>query len=226
MARDAPVIVSIPTAVAEGAPAVLPATSAHGRVLEQLTSARTEVRAHNGIAIPLPDTSGWDEVDFLLVPSVVSVQYGDASDFHAILGAFVVHVANPSEAGACDRSFVAWAGDWLDAFDVHYERERDWVASWTHPDASREGETAAEVARIPILGADILGEVATLVVRGTFECAYAVYPAWKNACLAVGVAIPNRDAAPQARALRDRFVREILPEVRVNASTPPPEERH
>jgi hypothetical protein len=75
-------------------------------------------------------------------------------------------------------------------------------------------------------GGDVLGQVATVVAHGTYECAYAAYPAWKDTCLVIGVAIPSRDDDARARALRDRFARELLPNVKVSASAPPLEERH
>jgi hypothetical protein len=196
-------------------------------VLERLAHAPTDMRSRNGISIPLPDADAWHDVNFLLVPSVVSIQYGEPSDFHAILGAFVVDVRNADEPGACDRAFVPWAGIWLDAFDAVYDLERAWAGTWRRNIWSREGDEAVGWEYAAIQGATIFGKVATVLMRETFACAYAVYPAWKTKCLAVGVAVPNRDdAAPQADALRVRFVSELLPNVRVDVSTPPAEERH
>lgn len=202
-------------------------TSEHGKVLDRLATAPIGMRSRNGISIPLPDADAWHDVEFLLVPSVVSVQYGEPSEFHAILGAFVVNVPDADEPGACDRAFVPWAGVWLDAFDTVYDRERNWAGTWKRNVWSRDREEPVGTELVGIQGAYIFGKVATVLMHATFACAYAVYPAWKKTCLAVGVAVPNRDdAAPQARALRDRFVGEVMPSVRVDVSTPPAEERH
>jgi hypothetical protein len=206
-------------------PALSRTMSPHATIVDRLTNAKTSFRPHEGIAIPLPDASGWDSVDLWLVPSVMSVQYGDASDFHAILAAFLVSVPDADEPGACDRAFLPWAGRWLDAFDAEARREKGWTGEWSRSVFSPAGQYVGE-ERVPIQGAAIFGRVATLLLHGTFSSAYAVYPAWKATCLAVGLAIPNRDhAEPQARALRDRFLREILPNVRVFLRTPPEEAR-
>ena len=49
--------------------------------------------------------------------------------------------------------------------------------------------------------------------------AYAIYPAWNEACLAVGFGVPEGTATEDARALRDRLVRDALPalSVKLNA---------
>jgi hypothetical protein len=160
------------------------------------------------------------------IAAVLSVQYGDASDFHAILGAFLVNVPNANDAGACDRAFLPWANRWLDSFDAEASREKAWAGSWTRSVWSRSGDVVRN-ERDAIQGAYIFGWVATIVAHGTYASAYVVYPAWEGTCLAVGLAVPNRDdATPQARALRDRFLNEILPNVRVSTSAPPSAENH
>ena len=49
------------------------------------------------------------------------------------------------------------------------------------------------------------------------------YPAWKGACLVVGVAVPSRDDEARAREVRDRFVRDVLPKVEVLTDNEPKE---
>jgi hypothetical protein len=192
-------------------------------ILDRLITGPTSPHTHNGIEIPLPDSDHWDDVDFILVPSVLSIQFGEEDDFHGILGGFLVHVPNNGQPGACARSFEKWAGDWLDAFDTNYEKGRKWSSSgWMRP--AWPGEKVEQPSFME--GGDVLGKVATAVAHGTYECAYAAYPAWKDTCLVLGVAIPSRDEDTRARALRDRFARELFPNVKVTTSTPPSEERH
>ncbi len=50
--------------------------------------------------------------------------------------------------------------------------------------------------------------------------AYATYPAWPGACLVMGVAVPSRDELERAKAVRDRFVAEVLPTVKVSKDEP------
>jgi hypothetical protein len=225
-AQPAPTV-NVPIGAAtSAAPVVTPTLSAHAKILDRLLHAPTSMRIGRGIALPLPDESAWREVDFWLVPSVMSVQYGDASDFHAILGAFLVKVQNANEPGACERSFLAYATKWLGAFDSEATPEKSWAGWWMRPVWSPKRIILRE-ERVPIQGAYIFGRVMTLVAHGTYSSAYAVYPAWETTCLAIGLAVPNRDdATPQARALRDRFLKEMLEHVRVFAYAPPSEEEH
>ena len=75
-------------------------------------------------------------------------------------------------------------------------------------------------------GGDVLGKVATVIAHGTYQCAYAAYPAWRDTCLVIGLAIPSRTEDARARALRDRFANELLPNLHVSASMAPNEVRH
>lgn len=202
-----------------------PEPSTHTLALDKLIGSETTMRSGNGINIPLPDADGWDDVNFILVPSVVSIQYGKEDDFRAILGGFLVRVPNASTPGACARDFEVWAAEWLDAFDVDYKKGRTWAGPWTRPLWPGE-RTDKPIPPGVMEGGDVLGKVATLIARGTYHCAYMAYPAWKDTCLVIGVGIPSRGEDARARALRDRFAREVLPNVTVSASTPPTEVRH
>jgi hypothetical protein len=186
--------------------AAIPSPSEHAIALDKLVYGEASTREWDAIQLTLPDAYGWDNVNFILVPSVISIQYGNEDDFHAILGAFVMHVPHSDKPGACARVFEDWAQEWLDAFDTNYTKGRSWSAPW--------GATTME-------GGDVLGKVATIVARGTYQCAYAVYPAWKDDCLVLGLAVPNRGEEAKAKALRDRFARELFPSVKVTAPTPP-----
>jgi hypothetical protein len=54
-------------------------------------------------------------------------------------------------------------------------------------------------------------------MRETYAGAWATYPAWKGACLVVGIAVPAHEEEQRARDVRDRFLREVLPKVEVLA---------
>ena len=97
------------------------------------------------------------------------------------------------------------------------------VALWSGTPAGRpsHGGAAPQVVDIDALWA----KTATLAARDAYAGAYAVYPAWgKTACLVLGVAIPARDDDARARAVRDRFAKEVLPRVEV-LTTEEPKER-
>jgi hypothetical protein len=200
------------------APPVL-VESEHALALDKLLTGELSAIAPNDIEIPLPDAEHWDNVNFVLVPSVVSMQYGLEDDFHAILGGFIVKVHDNRTPGECTAKFETWASEWLDAFDVDYTKGKAWSWQW-----SRQG--LADEPPVTIEGADVLGKVATLIARGTYECAFAAYPAWKDTCLIVALGVPSKGERTRAKALRDRFTREVFPNVHVSSSSPPPEVRH
>ncbi len=60
-------------------------------------------------------------------------------------------------------------------------------------------------------------------MREQYAVAYATYPAWKGACLVMGIAIPARDELARAKAVRDRFVAEVLPTLVTTAKEEPKE---
>ena len=56
-----------------------------------------------------------------------------------------------------------------------------------------------------------------------YAVAYALYPAWKGACLVLGIAVPARGEIERAKALRDRFTKEVLPALQVTSPSEPPD---
>ena len=80
-----------------------------------------------------------------------------------------------------------------------------------------KGEPAPPVApkKIAIVDVDPLyAKTATVLSRESYAAAWASYPAWDKACLVVGVAVPARDDEARAREVRDRFVKDVLPQRR------------
>ena len=78
--------------------------------------------------------------------------------------------------------------------------------------------------RIAIVDVDPLyAKTATILSRESYAAAWAAYPAWDKACLIVGVAVPARDDEARAREVRDRFVKDVLPNVMVTTPVEPKE---
>jgi hypothetical protein len=158
----------------------------------------------DSVRVQLPDGERWTRVKFWGVKSLVGYRYG--KDHHAIVGGFVVHVDDETAPGACGAAFERWAQPWVDAFEVAIERDPPRASPWD----GKIVDIASLVAR-----------VATLGVRDEYAAAYATYPAWKGACLVLGVAVPARSELERARAVSDRFASEILPKVQVTAASEP-----
>ena len=182
--------------------------ASHSAALEQLKGAAFAVRhdRQESIGIPLPDGQRWTRVSFWGLPSLVGFRYGKGH--HAIVAAYVTHVADPRAPGACTKSFEEWASPVAESFDIDVRYEAPQGFLW------RDVPTSAQV---------VWAKTATLADRDGYAGVYATYPAWTGACLIVGVVVPSREDPVRAREVRDRFAREVLPKVEVRSAREPPE---
>jgi hypothetical protein len=196
---------------------------AHSAAMEELKIAPLSLRndKQNSIRVLLPDALHWTRVKFWGAPSLVGFRYG--KDHHAMVAAFVTHVdppadASPLPAGTCLKSFEGWAMPWVEAFDVDVQHDAPRAVMWGGP---RGAGAEPQIVDID----SVFAKVATLAYRDGYAGAYAAYPAWRGACLIVGVAVPAREDEARAREVRDRFAKEILPHVQV-LGTEEPKERY
>ena len=180
----------------------------HAAALEQLLVGPLSWRIdrQGSVRIDLPDADHWTPVKFWGVESLVGYRYG--KDHHAIVGGFVVHVDDETAPGACGAAFEHWAQPWIDAFEVAIARDPPRATPWS-----------GKIVDIDSL----VARVATLGVRDEYAAAYATYPAWKGACLVLGIAVPGRSELERAKAVCNRFADEILPTVQVMAASEPKE---
>jgi hypothetical protein len=143
-------------------------------------------------------------VRFLGIPSLVGFRYG--KDHHAVAGAFMMSVGSEQEPGACGKAFETYAQPWVDSFEVAVVHDAPKAIPW----------------RGMIVDIDsVVATTATLGVHDQYAGAYAAYPAWKEACLVFGVAVPARGDLERAKTVRDRFVRDVFPALQIVASEPP-----
>jgi hypothetical protein len=182
--------------------------AAHAAALEQLKVSPLGARVdrQESLRVSLPDAGSWMRVKFWGMKSLVGFRYG--KDHHAIVGGFVVHVDDENAPGACSKAFEQWAQPYIDAFEVVIDHEPPRAVPWN-----------GKIVDIDAL----VATTATLGVRDQYAVAYATYPAWKGACLVLGIAIPARDEIDRAKAVRDRFATEALPNVQVTAKEEPKE---
>ena len=178
----------------------------HSAALEQLIVAPLllTVDKQRSFHLLVPDARHWTRVKFFGLPSLLGLRYG--KDHHAVVGATVQHVDPGAPLAACSKAFEAWGAPLLDAFDVDVARD----APETFPWRDGQAEIHASYAR-----------TASVLAHDGFAVAYGVFPAWKGACLIVGIAVPARDDETRARAARDRFAKEVLPHVVVVAKEEP-----
>jgi hypothetical protein len=154
----------------------------------------------------LPDWAHWTRVKFWGVKSLVGFRYG--KDHHAIVGGVVVHVQDENAPGACSAAFEGIAQPLVDSFEVVLEHDPPRAIAWDGKIVDIDGLVAA---------------TATLGVRESYAVAYGTFPAWKSACLVLGIAIPARGELDRAKAVRDRFVDDVLPKLHVVARDEPTE---
>ena len=196
----------------------------HSAALEQLRTAPLAPKTdkQNSILVPLPDGPNWTRVRFLTVPGLVGFRYGKSH--HAILAGFITHVDDNTVEGACNKSFETWAMPWVEAFEVDLKHDAPAAFPWGIPAAKRAPGAPVEAKKIAIVDVDSLyAKTATVLSRENYAAAWTAYPAWSKACLIVGVAIPARDDEARAREVRDRFVKDVFPQVTVTAVAEPKE---
>ena len=131
-----------------------------------------------------------------------------------MVGVYVTHVDDNTAPGACAKSFEKWAMPLIEAYDVDIKHEAPTAFAW-HRTPDTTDVIAVE---------SLFASAATLIEQSEQAVAYAAYPAWKGACLVVGVGVPARDGdVTRAKAVRDRFAKEVLPFVQITSETEPPE---
>jgi hypothetical protein len=181
---------------------------AHAAALEQLKAGALGARVdrQNSVRLELPDADHWTRVKFWGVKSLVGFRYG--KDHHAVVAGMVVHVDDETAPGACGTAFERWAQPWVDSFEVAIEHEPPKALSWNGKIADLDS---------------LVATTATLGDRDQYAVVYGAYPAWKGACLIMGVAVPARDELERAKAVRNRFATEVLPTVQVLTAEEPKE---
>jgi hypothetical protein len=172
-------------------------------LLEAPWAARIDRR--KTVSLPLPDGAAWTHVKYYGVTTLAGYRYGD--DHHVALAIFSY---TPPKGGAtvdgCAKRLWDWGEDRAKLYDVEISDPR--VEEITWPPG---GNTKAKIFVVDARRRSILG-------TKRYAAAYAIYPAWPEACLSVGFAVPEKDAPDDARALRDRLVRDALPALTVKAN--------
>lgn len=179
-------------------------SSEHDQALSRLVVApwATRLDKRRTIAFPLPDGDQWTHVKFFGVTTLAGWRYGD--DHHAVAAAFTFAPGGESTVATVDRcaaKFIAWGQTYAKAFDLAVSEPRVEVVPW--PAAT--GDVPGTDVKIFVLDAERRSVLGT----ARYPSAFAVYPAWVDACLVIGVSVPEDDAK-DAYKLRDRLVRDAL----------------
>ncbi len=176
----------------------------HAAALEQLHSAKLgwRVDRQNSVRIDLPDGEHWTRVKFWGVKTLVGFRYG--KEHHAVVAGLVLK-AEDGDPASCSKQLEQWAQPYIESFEVRLEHDPLATVPWNGKSVDIDA---------------LVASTATLGAREQYVVGYGIYPAWPGACLALGVAVPSRDEPERAKAVRDRFVAEVLPTVKVSKDEP------
>jgi hypothetical protein len=183
-----------------------PDDAEHAEAVARLATApwTTRLDKRRTISFPLPDGDRWTHVKFWGVTTLAGWRYGD--DHHAVSAAFTFEsTKSKATVDSCARRFLAWGARYAKAFDLEISKPRVDAAAWLGS-ASGDAGQGNEV-RIYVLDAERRSVFGARVYRSAF----AVYPAWSDACLVVGVSVPEDEAGENAAVVRDKIVRDAFP---------------
>jgi hypothetical protein len=174
--------------------------SAHPEAVAHLLEAPWAARVdrRRTVSLPLPDGAAWTHVKYWGLTTLAGYRYG--ADHHVALAVFTYKLQTPTvTVDACADRLAQWGGARAKKYDVDVGEPRIDEIEWPSGSGKKAKIFVLDARRRSLLGTK------------HYAAAYAIYPAWTEACLAVGFAIPETDAETDARALRDRLVRDALP---------------
>jgi len=174
-------------------------------LLDAPWSARIDRR--RTVSLPLPDGAAWTHVKYWGVTTLAGYRYGD--EHHVALAIFSFSPpkdAKKATVEGCAKRLHDWGTEKANTYDVEISDPRIEEIAWPADSTTKAKIFVVDAQRRSILGTK------------RYAAAYAVYPAWSEACLAVGFAVPEGSAREDARALRDRMVRDALPALAVKAN--------
>lgn len=202
VAVNAPDGLAAPRAKVPGAGPKSPHPEAVAHLLEAPWAARVDRR--RTVSLPLPDGAAWTHVKYWGVTTLAGYRYGD--EHHVALAVFS-YAPPPGGAtvDACAQRLASWGEARAKKYDIDVGEPRVERIPWPPGSSDHAKVFVLDARRRSILGTK------------RYAAAYAVYPAWREACLAVGFAVPEGGATEDARALRDRLVRDALPGLTVRA---------
>jgi hypothetical protein len=160
----------------------------------------------NQLAVPLPDHRNYKRVRYWAIDHFVGFNYGE--DHHVLNVVLVQDVAEGVELDSqnCLRRAEKWAQPQLKSFEVKMGLRQTVRSQWQ--------EHAIWVRTVD-------GYVDFGLKRRRFSAAYTAYPAYPDACLVFGMAVPWGEHPDLAKQVRDRWVAEAVGRIRPLTETRP-----
>src|SRR5687767_1348564 len=152
----------------------------HAAALERLLASPWGARSDKGdqLLAPMPDWENWKRVRYWGFDHIAGFRYGKA--YHAVSVARVQEIpaGTPATSEACLRAIEAWVRPQLQGFEVKLGPIESKLTRWN--------DKALEIHTVD-------GWVSWGVDNADFSAAWTAYPAYPNACLVFGLAVPWRD---------------------------------
>jgi len=207
---SAPMRPPSPTSVTRrepGGDAPDPQRAALERLLKEPWGARGD--KDEQLLAPIPDWEHWKRLRYWGFDNLVGFRYGNEYRAMTVAHVQVMPEGTPVKSETCMRAFEDWARPQIAGFDVKLQPFRVKIARWRDQ---------------PLVIQSVDGWVSWGIGSADFSAAWTAYPAYPDACLIYGVAVPWRDQGELAKKVRDRFVEEGL--VNFQALTPEKPYRH
>jgi hypothetical protein len=156
--------------------------------------------------VPMVDWKNYERVRYWAIDHFVGFKYG--TDYHVLNVVLIQDVPADTkmDSETCLRRADKWGYPQLKAFEVKLSPVHVSESQW-------QGKT--------VLVESVDGYVDFGLTRHEFSAAYAAYPAYPDACLIFGLAVPWRKHAELAQQVRDRWIKEGVPQLRLLTKTKP-----
>jgi hypothetical protein len=171
-----------------------PPDSAHALALRAMLSGEFKKREDRDgqLRVDFPDAGNWKRVRFSLIDHFVGFRYGKSPDAIAVVLLEQMEKGERIDGRACMRKTEEHARPVLSAFDVQ-------LSDLTNSSLQWQGE------RVLVRSAS--GVLDYGFGPRYFAVAWVSYPAYKDACLTLGIAIPWDGEQKLATEVRDRWVK-------------------
>lgn len=150
------------------------------------------------LRVPMVDVDNMKRVRYWVIDHFTGFRYG--SDFFVMNVVFIQDKPKDEEMDSrtCLQRAEKWAHPQIQSFDVKFSDIQMTTAKWRNQ---------------PIAVKSVDGYLDVGFERRKFSAAYAAYPAYPDACLVFGMAVPWEKHADLAKSVRDRWVKEAVPRV-------------
>lgn len=160
----------------------------------------------NQVVLNYPDSANWKRVRYRAFEHLVGFRYGDRFDATVVVLAYDTRAGRTSASRACIRQAETLVRPRLRAFSVEIRQIAETEIEW-------QGQ------RVVVHSVD--GAFPWGFDRVEFSAAWAAYPAYEKACLIQGIGIRHEKRADLARAVRDRWIVQVAPNVTTRTSDKP-----